>query len=112
MSEADAVGLTNQSQQRAITTIMARWLPSRKTAALEQLAEEVFGEQKFDAFKTRIGIVATRWDAERPMIFKTSADQAYAGKGTFLPGFGCTIADALIGSCSAYPFFKKKFVQT
>jgi uncharacterized protein len=95
-----------------VVKIMAPWLPSRKTAALEELAEEVFREQKFDAFKTRIGIVATRWDAERPMIFKTAVDQAYAGKGTFLPGFGCTIADAVIGSCSAYPFFKKKFVQT
>jgi hypothetical protein len=48
-----------------------------------------------------MGIVATRWDAERPMIFKTGADQAYAGRGTFLPGFGGTIGDAVVGSCSA-----------
>jgi uncharacterized protein len=95
-----------------VVKVMARWLPSRKTAALEELAEKVFREQKFDSFRTRMGIVATRWDAERPMIFKTGADQAYAGKGTFLPGFGCTIGDAVVGSCSAYPFFKKKCVQT
>ena len=32
--------------------------------------------------------------------------------GTFVPGFGCTIADAVQASCSAYPFFDRKFVTT
>jgi patatin-like phospholipase/acyl hydrolase len=95
-----------------VVKVMKRWLPSRKTTALEALAAEVFQDKKFNAFKTRMGIVGTQWDAERPMIFKTSADQAYEGKGTFLPGFGCTIGDAVVGSCSAYPFFKRKFVLT
>jgi predicted acylesterase/phospholipase RssA len=95
-----------------VVKVMAQWLPSQKTAALEALADEVFGELKFDAFKTDMGIVATRWMEERPMIFKTNPGQAFNGKATFEPGFGCTIADAVIGSCSAYPFFKKKFVTT
>ena len=95
-----------------VVEIMGRWLPGRKSAALEELASKVFGDLKFDAFKTGMGIVATRWDFERPMIFKTSVDQAYAGKGTFVPGFGCTIGDAVQGSCSAYPFFRKKLVRT
>ncbi len=95
-----------------VVKVMERWLPSRKMAALEALATEVFGDLKFDAFKTRMGIVGTRWREERPIIFKTNVEQAYGGKGTFEPGFGATIGDAVIGSCSAYPFFKKKFVVT
>jgi uncharacterized protein len=95
-----------------VVTVMARWLPSRRTAALEALAAEVFGELKFDAFKTYIGIVGTRWSEERPIIFKTNPQQAFLGKTSFEPGFGCTIGDAVVGSCSAYPFFKKKFVTT
>jgi patatin-like phospholipase/acyl hydrolase len=95
-----------------VVTVMAHWLPGQKTAALEALAAEVFGELKFDAFKTDVGIVGTRWTDERPIIFKTSRKQAFLGKATFEPGFGCTISDAVIGSCSAYPFFKKKFVTT
>jgi uncharacterized protein len=95
-----------------VVKVMAAWLPSSKTAALEALAAEVFGDLKFDAFKTDMGIVGTRWREERPIIFKTNAGQAYAGKATFTPGFGATIADAVIGSCSAYPFFEKKFVTT
>jgi|SRR5882724_122229 len=54
----------------------------------------------------------TRWLEERPIIFKTNRRQAFSGKASFEAGFGCTIADAVIGSCSAYPFFEKKFVLT
>ena len=96
--------------RKHVVTVMARWLPSQKTAALEALAAEVFGELKFDAFKTDMGIVGTRWKEERPIIFKTNRRQAFLGTATFEPGFGCTIGDAIVGSCSAYPFFKKKFV--
>ena len=95
-----------------VVKIMGRLLPSRKSAALEELSGGVFGNRKFDAFKTNMGIVCTRWDFERPMIFKTKPDQAFAGKGTFVPGFGCTIGEAVIGSCSIYPFFNRKFVTT
>jgi patatin-like phospholipase/acyl hydrolase len=95
-----------------VVKVMSAWLPSAKTAALEVLATEVFGDLKFDAFKTEMGIVGTRWKEERPIIFKTSQRQAYAGKATFEPGFGATLADTVIGSCSAYPFFEKKIVAT
>jgi hypothetical protein len=53
-----------------------------------------------------------RWQDDRPIIFKTNSGQAFTGERTFEPGFGCTIADAVVGSCSAYPFFKQKFVTT
>jgi uncharacterized protein len=94
-----------------LVKVMGRWLPSRKSAALEELADKVFGTQKFDSFHTRVGIVGTRWDDERPIIFKTHGDQTYAGAATFVPGFGATIGDAVVGSCSAYPFFSRKFVE-
>ena len=95
-----------------VVKIMGRWLPRSRSAALELLAQEVFGDQKFDAFKTHVGIVGTRWEEERPIIFKTSKDQAFAGAATFFPGFGCEIRDAVVGSCSAYPMFNRKVIQT
>jgi hypothetical protein len=91
---------------------MRELLPSKKTAALEKLAKEEFGELRFSAFKTDIGIVGTRWEDDRPIIFKTNPGQAFTGESTFEPGFGCTIADAVVGSCSAYPFFQQKYVTT
>jgi uncharacterized protein len=35
--------------RKHVVKVMARWLPTRKTAALEELAEKVFQGQKFDA---------------------------------------------------------------
>jgi patatin-like phospholipase/acyl hydrolase len=95
-----------------LVKVMERWFPSAKSAALEELSAAVFGDLRFDAAKTGLGIVATRWDFEKPLIFKTTADQAHTGKGTFVPGFGCKIGDAVQASCSAYPFFKKKIIRT
>jgi predicted acylesterase/phospholipase RssA len=95
-----------------VVSVMGEVLPRKKTAALEKLAKEVFGDARFNAFKTDVGIVGTRWEDDRPIIFKTNPGQAFTGAGTFEPGFGCTIADAVVGSCSAYPFFLKKLVTT
>lgn len=86
--------------------------PEAKSKALEKLGTEVFGDTKFDAVKTGIGVVATRWIIEKPMIFKGTVAQAHGRAGTFVPGFGCTISDAVQASCSAYPFFARKIVTT
>jgi predicted acylesterase/phospholipase RssA len=85
---------------------------NEKTAALEKLAREIFGTRTFEDVKTGIGVVSTRWLTERPMIFKGSVLQAHGRQGTFKPGFGVSIADAVQASCSAYPFFNRKFVTT
>lgn len=83
-----------------------------KSAALADLARVAFKEDKFDAVRTGVGIVTTRWATERPMIFKGSIAQAHGSHSTFVPGFGVTVGDAVQASCSAYPFFEKKVVHT
>lgn len=95
-----------------VVKVMGKRLPWTKSAALKELADEVFKDQKFEDFQTHVGIVATRWAFETPLIFKTAVDQAYGDRSNFRPGFGCTISDAVQASCSAYPFFQRKFVTT
>lgn len=95
-----------------VPTIMRKHGKAAKSAALAHLATTVFGELTFSDVKTDVGIVATHWDLEKPMIFKGSIEQAHGRHGTFVPGFGCTIADAVKASCSAYPFFDKTTVTT
>jgi predicted acylesterase/phospholipase RssA len=90
-----------------VPTVMRHWYASGRTRALAQLAKSVFGEKNFADVRTGVGIVATRWQLEKPMIFKGDAAQAHGRKATFNPGFGCTIADAIQGSCSAYPYFDR-----
>jgi uncharacterized protein len=83
-----------------------------KSEALADLADKVFGKSTFEDVKTGIGVVATKWIIERPMIFKGDVAQAHGRMGTFKPGFGVSIADAVQASCSAYPFFDRKVVTT
>lgn len=83
-----------------------------RSKALAELGQKIFGKHTFEDVKTNIGIVTTKWMIERPMIFKGSVTQAHGRKGTFVPGFGVSISDAVQASCSAYPFFDRKFVVT
>ena len=98
--------------KKHVPTIMQKKAPGAKSAALAQLSTEVFGDTGFDKIKTGIGIVATRWLMETPMIFKASVAQAHGRIGTFKPGFGVPIGEAVQASCSAYPYFNIKTVTT
>jgi uncharacterized protein len=95
-----------------VPRIMKAKSAAAKSKALEETGKEVFGDHSFEGIPTQLGIVAARWHFETPMIFKTSIAQAHGSKGTFVPGFGCTLSDAVQASCSAYPFFEKKLVTT
>jgi uncharacterized protein len=98
--------------EKHVPTVMQAKGRREKSLALAKLGDKVFGEDKFDKMKTGVGIVATRWIIERPMIFKTSIEQAHGRLGTFSPGFGVKISDAVQASCSAFPFFERKVVTT
>lgn len=83
-----------------------------KTKALADITKLIFKKATFKDVKTGIGIVTTKWVIERPMIFKGDIAQAHGRQGTFQPGFGVSIADAVQASCSAYPFFDRKIITT
>ena len=97
-----------------VPTIMKRITKRGRSEALADLANTVFGDKKFDEVKTGIGIVATRWLQECPMIFKGGSIAKAHGNsyGTFAPGFGVPISEAVQASCSAYPLFRRKTVTT
>src|SRR5271165_337765 len=95
-----------------VPTVMRSRNARERSAALARLASTVFEDRTFEDVKTGIGIVATHWVEEKPMIFKASRAQAHGRENTFVPGFGCTIADAVRASCSAYPFFTRPIIKT
>jgi predicted acylesterase/phospholipase RssA len=98
--------------KKHVPTVMSRWTRCGRTEALASLATTVYGTKTFADVKTGIGVVTAKWMTERPMIFKGSIGQAHGSKGTFVPGFGVSIADAVQASCSAFPFFERKTVET
>lgn len=94
-----------------VLTVVGRKTKRGKSRALKELADTVFGKFAAKDIKTGVGIVATRWVTEKPMIFKAHIDQAHGRKASFIPFFGAEVGEAVQASCSAYPFFKRKFVR-
>ena len=98
--------------RKHVVKVMKAKSRSDKSAALEALAKEVFGVAKFTDMKTGVGIVTTNWVLQKPMIFKSLPVQAHGMKASFTPGFGCTVAEAVVASASAFPFFTRQTVKT
>jgi patatin-like phospholipase/acyl hydrolase len=94
-----------------VPTVMKPTAREERSAQLTKVAKGIFGDTGFDAVKTGLGIVATKWVMETPIIFKSFPAQAHGRKATFKPGFGCTLSEAVQASCSAYPFFDKRMVN-
>lgn len=98
--------------KKHVLPIMTESKSTARSSALRKLAEEVFGRTNVSDLKTRIGIVATNWKEERPFIFKHTVAQAHGSIGSFVPFFGCSVAEAIVASCSAYPFFDTITLKT
>ena len=73
--------------KQRVPYVMAKKTRRARTKALSDLATEVFEDKTFNDLKTDVGIVATKWAIDRPMIFKGNVCQAYGRIGTFEPGF-------------------------
>lgn len=101
-----------EAYRRYVPRIMGAAGAGARTVALRVAGEDIFGDAGFDQAKTPLGIVATRWRQETPMVFKSSEGQVQGHRADFEPGFGCSIAEAVEASCAAYPFFKRKMVTT
>jgi predicted acylesterase/phospholipase RssA len=112
LARGDSVESVIKIYREHVPAIMKPEHPAQRTAALRSLAKTVFENTQVSDFKTRIGIVATNWKEEKPFIFKASVAQAHGSVGSFVPFFGCNVADAVIASCSAFPFFETHIVTT
>lgn len=95
-----------------IPGVMKHRTRRRRTAALEKSIREILPEVRFEDMKTGVGIVVTNYETEKPMVFKSSPRQAHGRKATFQPGFGVSVADALLASAAAFPFFERRTVET
>ena len=95
-----------------VPEIMSKGSRKGKSQKLKELGDEVFGNFSFEDFKTDIGIVSLNYDTQNPLVFKSNIKQAHGMHHSFIPGFGCTISDAVQSSCSAYPIFDFKHIET
>lgn len=107
-----SIGEIHDLYKKFVPDVMRLKKPSQKSAKLAELAAEIFKDAMFDDVKTAVGVVTTKWMIERPMIFKGSIEQAHGRTGTFKPGFGVKVGDAVQASCSAFPFFEPTTITT
>ncbi len=68
LSLGRTVGNIADLYEQHVPTVMQKKSRQEKSEALAHLGDEVFSDLRFDDMKTSIGIVATRWLIERPMI--------------------------------------------
>lgn len=95
-----------------IPLIMSGGSKKTKSVRLKFVADEIFEGITFGDLKTDIGIVALNYDTQTPLVFKSNIIQAHGMAQSFIPGFGCSISDAVQASCSAYPIFDSKSLDT
>jgi len=94
-----------------IPDVMSKCTKRGRSAALRAAAEREFGSYTFHDVRCRLAIVATRCDLHRPLIFKSHADLAHSDAKTFVPGFGVSLADCLLASAAASPFFERQHLK-
>jgi patatin-like phospholipase/acyl hydrolase len=95
-----------------IPDIMSANSKTAKSSRLKVLGDKVFKKATFENLKTDIGIVALNYDTQNPLVFKSNIRQAHGMTHSFIPGFGCSISDAVQASCSAFPIFAIKDLVT
>ncbi|MBW4591997.1 MAG: patatin-like phospholipase family protein [Brasilonema angustatum HA4187-MV1] len=112
LARGESVSEISKKYFQYIPDIMSHRSSSKRSQALKKCANEVFQDYEFndENFKTLIGVVATNYEYRRPMIFKSSRSLFQGGNGE--PGFGCKIADVVVASCSASPFFDIHKIST
>ncbi len=110
LARGESVGEILKLYNNHVPKVMKGNKAKTRSKALNDLANDIFKDTTISSFKTGIGIVATNWKDERPLIFKASVEQAHGSIGSFVPFFGCSVADAVISSCSAYPFFNTHYI--
>lgn len=98
--------------QDHVPTVMKHEDADGRSGALADLSAILFKDAMFSDVKTNVGVVATKWVLGQPMIFKGNLAQAHGRQGSFVPGFGVKVGDAVQASCSAYPYFNRKTVVT
>lgn len=95
-----------------IPSIMTCKSAKKKSERLSEYARSIFGERDFNDFKTGIGIVSMNFDTQKPLVFKNDVAKAHGVKSSFMPGFGLSIADAVMASCAAAPIFEVRMLET
>lgn len=90
-----------------IPHVMKKKGPASRTAELKSMLSREFGDTRFEDCQKYLGIIASFINERKAKIFRPMLGSARDAERSFFPGYGFTIAQALLSSCAAVPYFEQ-----
>lgn len=90
-----------------IPHIMMKKGPALRTAQLKIMLKREFGQTRFEECQKYLGILASLINERKPKIFRPCLEGSSDPERSLFTGYGFTIAEALLSSCAAVPYFEQ-----
>lgn len=90
-----------------IPHVMKKKGPVLRTAELKSMLRREFGDTRFEECPKYLGVLASFINERKPKIFRPKLGNAWDTQRSFFSGYGFTIAQALLSSCAAVPYFEQ-----
>lgn len=95
-----------------IPHVMKKKGPACRTAELKLLLKREFGDTKFEECRKYLGIITSFINERKPKIFRPRLEGQAGNDNSLFSGYGFTIAEALLSSCAAVPYFEQVKIRS
>lgn len=92
--------------------VMRKRSPALRTAELKVMLKSEFADTKFEDCKKYLGILASLINERKPKIFRPNVQGPLNVERCLFSGYGFTVAEALLSSCAAVPYFEQVKFRT
>lgn len=90
-----------------IPQVMKKKGPALRTAQLKAMLKREFGQTRFEGCRKYLGILASFINERKPKIFRPCLNCSLDPEKSLFTGHGFTLAEALLSSCAAVPYFEQ-----
>lgn len=90
-----------------IPHVMTKKGPSARTAELKLLLKREFGDTTFEDCPKYLGVITSFINERKPKIFRPRLRHSFGNERSLFSGYGFTLAEALLSSCAAVPYFEQ-----
>ena len=87
--------------------VMKKKTPELRTAELKIMLNREFGNTKFEDCQKYLGVITSLINERKPKIFRPYVNGSLNSEPSLFSGYGFTIAEALLSSCAAVPYFEQ-----
>ncbi|MBL8014413.1 MAG: patatin-like phospholipase family protein, partial [Candidatus Omnitrophica bacterium] len=92
--------------------VMKKTTPALRTAELKVMLGQEFGDTKFEDCPKYLGVIASLVNERKPKVFRPFVGRIAGDRTSLFSGHGFTIAEALLSSCAAVPYFEQVRIKS